>query len=71
VDLESITCELQVIQKKLDLASFECNSSRAQIAEMDTLLSLKNAALKVLTRDMPNLERQFAATKQELAVRVH
>ncbi|CAM6067275.1 unnamed protein product, partial [Sphagnum tenellum] len=43
----------------------------AQIAEMDTLLSQKNAALEVLTGDMLNLERQFAATKQELAVRVH
>ncbi|CAM6044200.1 unnamed protein product, partial [Sphagnum compactum] len=71
VDLESRTCELQVIQKKLDLASSECSSSRAQIAEMDTLLSQKNAALEVLTGDMLNLERQFAATKQELAVRVH
>jgi chromosome segregation ATPase len=70
-DLESRTCELQVIQKKLDLASSECSSSRAQIAEMDTLLSQKNATLEVLTGDMLNLERQFAATKQELAVRVH
>jgi hypothetical protein len=35
--LESRTCELQVIQKKLDLATSECSSSRAQIAEMDTL----------------------------------
>jgi chromosome segregation ATPase len=70
-DLESRTCELQVIQKKLDLASSECSSSRAQIAEMDTLLSQKNATLEVLAGDMLNLERQFAATKQELAVRVH
>jgi chromosome segregation ATPase len=66
--LESRTCELQVIQKKLDLATSECSSSRAQIAEMDTLLS---QILEVLTGDMLNLERQFAATKQELAVRVH
>ncbi|KAH8968815.1 hypothetical protein BDL97_02G001200 [Sphagnum fallax] len=70
-DLESRTCELQVIQKKLDLASSECSTSRAQIAEMDTLISQKNATLEVLTGDMLNLERQFAATKQELAVRVH
>jgi chromosome segregation ATPase len=70
-DLESRTCELQVIQKKLDLATSECSSSRAQIAEMDTRLSQKNATLEVLTGDKLNLEGQFAATKQELAVRVH
>ncbi|CAM6033347.1 unnamed protein product [Sphagnum compactum] len=70
-DLESRTCELQLVEKNLELARSECSSSRVENEEMGTLLSQKNATLEMLSIDMQNLETQFAAVKQELAVRVH
>lgn len=70
-DLETRTCELQLVEKNLELARSECSSSRIENEEMGTLLSQKNATLEMLSVDMQNLETQFAAVKQELAVRVH
>ncbi|CAM6061067.1 unnamed protein product [Sphagnum tenellum] len=70
-DLETRTCELLLVEKNLELARSECSSSRIENEEMGTLLSQKNATLEMLSVDMQNLETQFAAVKQELAVRVH
>ncbi len=70
-DLETRTCELQLVEKNLELARSECSSFRVENEEMGTLLSQKNATLEMLSIDMQNLETRFAAVKQELAVRVH